>query len=376
MAPISFTCGGCRKKFSNCCDYLKCKACAKIYDLDCTDINVQRYRNSMSKDQKSQWICCECRSKQPKTSNINTPIRALHNIVSDSISQEVGIEPEIEHVTFRKSNSARVVSSPVSGSSRDLDSQESIISAISERVLAAIRTEVPSILTAIIQKELVPLQTELQEFRISLDFFNKKYEEVKTDVEVLKKDNYLLKQQNDNYEITIQELTNRISNTEQYLRENNLEFHGIPEHRGENLNNLMLQCSSVIASKITGSDIISCVRVAKQNKNSSQPRAIIAKFATVGCRDEFYSSVHRYNKANPTNKLNTSLLGLGGDRKPVFVSEHLSPTNKYLHAAARKKAKELKYQFVWVRHARIYVRKDAESSHILIRNVNSLDLIK
>ena len=67
---------------------------------------------------------------------------------------------------------------------------------------------------------------------------------------------------------------------------------------------------------------------------------------------------------------------MGGPRKSVYVSEHLSPANKSLHAAARLKAKELNYKFTWIRNGRIFVRKDESSEFILIRNTESLKLIK
>ncbi|CAH0404537.1 unnamed protein product [Chilo suppressalis] len=46
-------------------------------------------------------------------------------------------------------------------------------------------------------------------------------------------------------------------------------------------------------------------------------------------------------------QLNTAHLGYGGDKKSaVFVTEHLTPETKSLHAAARLKIKQLDYKFV------------------------------
>ncbi|KAF9407451.1 hypothetical protein HW555_012529 [Spodoptera exigua] len=39
---------------------------------------------------------------------------------------------------------------------------------------------------------------------------------------------------------------------------------------------------------------------------------------------------------------------LGRDKTPIFVTEHLSPANKSLHAAARLRAKEKRYKHVWL----------------------------
>lgn len=92
-------------------------------------------------------------------------------------------------------------------------------------------------------------------------------------------------------------------------------------------------------------------------------------------RDELLAAVVKYNKnKEKVNKLNSNDLGIAGPRSSVFVSEHLTPTNKYLHAAVRKRAKEANYRFVWVRNGRIFVRKSEEDANvILIRNLKCLD---
>ncbi|KAF9414516.1 hypothetical protein HW555_007590 [Spodoptera exigua] len=59
----------------------------------------------------------------------------------------------------------------------------------------------------------------------------------------------------------------------------------------------------------------------------------------------------------------------------VYVCEHLSPDCKYLHAATRLKAKELKFKYVWVKYGRVYMRKDDRAGHILVKNVDFLNNI-
>lgn len=82
--------------------------------------------------------------------------------------------------------------------------------------------------------------------------------------------------------------------------------------------------------------------------------------------------MHKFNKQNPGARLNSQQLGISGNCSPVFVSEHLSPSNKSLHAAVRKRAKELGIKFVWVRDARIYTRKDENSQDLEIRSLDSI----
>lgn len=64
----------------------------------------------------------------------------------------------------------------------------------------------------------------------------------------------------------------------------------------------------MIGSGMREEDLITCIRVARVNKDNTHPRTIVAKFRNVACRDNFYSAVCRYNKSNATDKLNTSVI--------------------------------------------------------------------
>ncbi|XP_013161327.1 PREDICTED: uncharacterized protein LOC106113142 [Papilio xuthus] len=174
---------------------------------------------------------------------------------------------------------------------------------------------------------------------------------------------------------TIKDLSFRLCSLEQSMRESNLEINGIPEHKSENLVNTVLQLGNVIDHPINEEDILKATRVMKFNKESDRPRSVIVKLKSPLCRDSVIAAVTKFNKKNAKDKLSSHHLGISGARVPVFVAEHLIPSSKTLHAAARKKSKELNYKFVWVRNGRIYVRKDESCKAILIRDMDSLHLI-
>ncbi|KOB69881.1 Uncharacterized protein OBRU01_16096 [Operophtera brumata] len=108
---------------------------------------------------------------------------------------------------------------------------------------------------------------------------------------------------------------------------------------------------------------------------SDKPRAVTVKLRSPLQRDGVLAAVFKHNKENKEEKLNTHHLGIGGTRKPVFVSEHLTPANKSLHAAARKRAKDMSYKFVWTRNGRVYLKKNlyelsTENTKILLMVMN------
>ena len=371
-------CGGCPNIIET-KDFLKCCICKKSYDLVCANKSIQKFRK-MTKDEKKEWDCEECKNKKPKICNLNTPVRSRDD---DSPTHPNAGETDMDsmHANVTKRTMTRPAAAPSATLSPDLESvnkpiNDPMVTEISERVLEAIGQELPSMFTRILHQELTTIKSDLRGLQDSVQFLSDSHDAFRTSVDCLLKDNAQLKKENQELKTTVSNLSERLNNMEQHLRENNLELHGVPEFQNENLLNLLSQCSKVVGLQQGVNDIVHCTRVAKLNKENKSPRTIIVRFRGVRCRDEFYSAVYRYNKANPNDKLNTSLLGIAGDKKPVYVSEHLSPINKALHAATRQKAKDVGYSFVWVRNGRIYVRKEPGSAYIHIKNNDSLTLIQ
>ena len=134
----------------------------------------------------------------------------------------------------------------------------------------------------------------------------------------------------------------------------------------------MEQIGRIISTPITEGSVVKCTRVAKLNKASLRPRSVVVKFSSSLLRDKFLAGVINFNKANKDDKLNTAHLGLSGEKKPVFITEHLSSTAKDIYAAARIFAKEKNYRFVWSRNGNIFLRKSISSDKLLVKSKEHL----
>ncbi|GBP73818.1 hypothetical protein EVAR_54870_1 [Eumeta japonica] len=64
-------------------------------------------------------------------------------------------------------------------------------------------------------------------------------------------------------------------------------------------------------------------------------------------RDDSISAVPRYNR-NQSSPLTSAHLSIHGDAINIYVSEHLPPHTKKIHAAARKVSKESGYKYTWL----------------------------
>lgn len=96
MASID-ECSGCRNVLGGdpCLGCCRCKA---KYDLVCANVASFDYE-LMDAKHKASWKCPECCSKEPKTGNINTPVRSTP--YSDTKSQEEDVQGQ-SNVTVRK----------------------------------------------------------------------------------------------------------------------------------------------------------------------------------------------------------------------------------------------------------------------------------
>lgn len=354
--------------------FMTCFQCKAYYDLLCANIRQERF-NCMSTEEKQTWICQYCCSKAPKGDNTNTPIRqnqetAMRGGNSATIDRSAGWDDRV-NVTLRYKNTKNP---DVARETEDMHPD------MEKRLRAIIRSEFQATLQItmekLIAKEMQPVNKMLMEFRESVDFFNNKYEELRSIVEARNASIHKLEVHTTELQSTVTDLTQRLNRAEQHLRENNVEINGVPEHKSENLVSAIMQLSSTVNAQLKDEDVLNVTRVAKLDRNSNRPRSIIAKFRSARQRDCFLTAVANYNKSHKEEKLNTRHLGIAGHRSPVFVSEHLIPSTKALHAAARVKAKEMHYKFVWVRNGRVYVRKNEESGKaVFIRNKDCLNFI-
>ncbi|XP_050684050.1 uncharacterized protein LOC126978964 [Leptidea sinapis] len=161
---------------------------------------------------------------------------------------------------------------------------------------------------------------------------------------------------------------------EQQLRQCNIELQCVPERKNENLIDIITELGKVIGCNLSSNDVLHCTRTAKTKADTPRPRSVVVQLSSIRMRDQVIAAVSKFNKDNPQNKLNSAHVGLlSNNITPIFVNEHLSPTNKSLHAAARIKAKEKGYKFTWILNGKIFIRKNEGSQYILIKNKNTLD---
>lgn len=167
----------------------------------------------------------------------------------------------------------------------------------------------------------------------------------------------------------VRSLQSDLNDQQQRDRATNLELSGIPEKSNEKLSDYFINITKFLELQSSTSDIIHITRIRPMSPVPGRPKAIVVKLVSRSLRDSILSAVRA------RRGINTSDIGIPGDRKQIFINEHLTPYNKLLHKNIKEKAAAAKYQFVWVRDGKLFTRKNDTSSTIRIRNNSDLNKI-
>lgn len=337
---------------------LHCSHCKNNYHDRCITVSVEESSRLID---LPNWVCPNCKPKI-KTAD-NTPVRsttACKRTVPDS------------NITHRKKG----VSSMSVEDNKPTSLSHSDVRDIIKGEIKDLLKHLDNTMATFVNNELKSIKEEIVQVNESMKFMNSQYEEIK--LEITKKFATIseLQKKNSQLESTVSELNLRLNLLEQQARSANIEIQCLPEFKGENLVSTVVNIGKVISCKITENNIHQVTRIAKRDASSKRPKSIVVQFNSPRVRDEFLAASIKYNKANPEERLSTKVLGIGGNKENVYVVEHLSPANKQLHAAARTKAKQKGYQYVWIRNGRVYMRKNDGADYKYIKDISALNKIE
>lgn len=325
--------------------------------VQCTGTNCSRYFHqecvnfNEAASPRSKWLCPECTSVPPKGAALLESSTSLNT--SSMSQQQDSILAELRSLRIEMNNKFEKQQLHLETYNTTLTSIQHDINNV-KVTFSKIREEMDGIITS------MKFLSDSHDDQIKIN------EENKTTMSKLIKENSALHAQ-------LSEVTSALALMDQKTRDCNLEIQCVPEYKNENILTVVKQLAKTVSFELQEGDIKDFHRVAKLNTESKRPRNIVVKLGSPHIRDNFIAASKIYNKKHEKEKLNTSHLGIAGDKNPIYVVEHLSVLNKKLHAAARITAKDKKYEFVWIKNGRIFMRKDIKSPVKLIKDLNCLD---
>lgn len=157
----------------------------------------------------------------------------------------------------------------------------------------------------------------------------------------------------------IKEVNDKNNQREQFDRLNNIEIHGVPTSKSENLLNIVENISQKVGFQIQKDDIDFIQRVRpwptttpKVVSTSTTTTNIIVRLLRRDCKDALLTAARRHRT------LTTADICLPGVASRIFLNDHLTPSNKLL----LKKARDLKttnhFQYLWTKNCNLFLRKN------------------
>jgi regulator of replication initiation timing len=210
------------------------------------------------------------------------------------------------------------------------------------------------------------LMEQVGEILKSLSYLSDRMDEYDKKMEII---DHLAKE-NSSLRLELNSVTARVEDLEQRARRKNIVEQNIPETKNEDLTKIMSSLSNFIGIPISGGDIKKVHRVARaaeaaENTDSTpavkRPKNIIVHFTCENLRNSFIEAARK--KKNIT----TGDVGVKGEHQQIFVAEHLTPSRKKLFWEVRRAAKQKNYRFAWVKHGKIYARKNPDGKVIPIK---------
>lgn len=312
---------------------MECSKCKEKYDLKCVNMTTDNF-NKVTDKNKKQWVCQTCINDNSMIGDSSTPIySSSQSQISDNVSQT-------------RRCRGKTGASPNSG--------------LDERSQTEILTQIKL------------LRQDIQELKCQLDTVSSTLQQ--------KTEEYEKRLQDKDLEIfelktSLADVQSYLNNQEQYHLRNELEIAGLPEQKNESLTHLILTTSKKLGVDLSESDIDQIHRVGRKRNQSpnnlDKPRPVTVKLLRKSKRDELLS-------AAKVRRNMTSQDLITGPPSTLYFNERLTKTNRKLFGEARKRAKEYKYRFCWVRNGAIYVRKGENTNEqkypaILIRSLDDID---
>lgn len=212
------------------------------------------------------------------------------------------------------------------------------------------------------------LSASFAELLKTITFLSAQYDDLKMQVdkqEIIIKDHKtsigkleeVIKQKDD----IITNLTERMNETEQYSRANNVEVFGIPEVRNEDCKSLIVDVASELNVNVTTDDISVAHRLPKREGIPS----IVVQFIS---RDKKNAFLKNRSLAITNNNIKGTKIG-----SKIFINDHLTVYNKSLLTQTKNIARDKNIQYVWFKNGKILARKNSDSNVIRIKNEMDLN---
>lgn len=334
----SVICGQCNNKITT-DNYASCYSCKHNYHFfPCCSLTESAY-NNMQSNKKRIWKCHNC---EPRGIT-NDRATSKHQRTEDEDSD----------------CSDRVLS--LSAMNSNLCSTQSDVSEI-KTDLKEIKTSLEQVVTNVNNSNL-QIKEDIQNALLTIT----------TTISSLVAQVSELNEKDKHKEKQINELESRVNKLEQQNIANNIEIKNI---KNKNISpfEIVKKIAESVNVNVSENDINRAYRLKQKDEK------LIVEFATINKKKEFMEKIERHrveakliNREENTETNNSTQNN--NNNNYIYINDQLTLNNRKLLWSAKTKAKESGWKFVWVRNGNIYVKKNENSTLIVINNAADIELI-
>ena len=233
------------------------------------------------------------------------------------------------------------------------------------------------VLKKMLEVEMSKMTMDFNDLKNSLQFLSEKYEEVtkenremKEELESLKKENGLVKKELKMVQESAKSALMTSNDIDNHLRSNNVELHGVPLTKNENVGNVSFEILKVAAPNIKEEEIEKVHRIGNPKNADGTPKKttpILVQLKGKVRRNEILKNRKKLAK-HDFQKMNL-------DTERVFINENLSQFSKSLFHQANVLKKKNGWSYIWIMNGNINMRKSDGSQVLRIRDTSDLNKI-
>ncbi|CAH1646373.1 unnamed protein product [Spodoptera littoralis] len=210
------------------------------------------------------------------------------------------------------------------------------------------------------------MQKSFSEMESTVTFISKQYDDMSKQLESLQKEKRACRD-------SMQQQDAKLQDLQQLSRSSIIEIRNVPNKEKETATDLTSVVSRIGATINTPVDRTQVRDIYRLPGKPGTVRPIVVEFTNVETKNQMITSIRNFNKGNPIEgRLNTLSIGLGGDRRPIYVAEYLPASSRKLFYITREFAKRMEYKYCWTSNGNIFLRKEEGARQLLIKSEQSL----
>lgn len=221
--------------------------------------------------------------------------------------------------------------------------------------------------TKVFQEKIDELTNTVQFCSDKFDEFAKEMSNFRNRVVEVEKVNKILEAKNTALETRVETLETALESMQQYDRRCNIQLDGVPQVRDEDVLRLVVLLAEAVDEQLdVNTDIQAAHRL--PSRNTERPKPIVIQFTNRQKRDAVLM------KAKTKGfRLKSTDFVRNVPETLVYANDHLTPYYKKLLYEAKKVKSDKHYEFLWVKNAKIFIRKDKNSNVLRLDSFKDLD---